>query len=128
MYKVEKTQYGVKIVFSGLISENEMKQWFEESKKLSLPSEFGVIVDMRELKPLAKEAQHYLEEGQKYYQSKGMKRSSVIVSSAIVKMQFQRLAKETGIYQFERYIEPSQPNFEIVAQKWISSGIDPDII
>ena len=36
---------------------------------------------------------------------------------------FKRLAKETGIYEWERYIDASShPNWEEDAMKWIVSG------
>ncbi len=48
-----------------------------------------------------------MEEGQKEYKERGMTRSVVILDSAIMAMQFKRLAKDTGIYQWERYIDAS---------------------
>jgi hypothetical protein len=66
---------------------------------------FGVFVDMRTLKPLPEDAQKVMEEGQKLFKQKGMTRSVVIVTGALTKMQFKRIAQETGIYEWERYID-----------------------
>ncbi|MGB9500437.1 MAG: hypothetical protein ACKVE4_12015 [Dissulfuribacterales bacterium] len=42
-------------------------------------------------------------------------------------MQFQCIGKETGIYEWERYIDvSSSPDWERIAVDWISKGIDPD--
>lgn len=65
--------------------------------------------------------------GSKEYKSKGMKRSVVILDSAIMAMQFKRLAKDTGIYEWERYIDAStHSNWEKLGEEWIVNGIDPD--
>jgi len=129
MYNIEKNNYGFKLTFGGHINEEEMKKWVDDSRKslASAPSSFGVLIDMRTLKPLNPEAQKHMQEGQKLYKGKGMVRSAVIVSSAVTKMQFQRIAKETGIYEWERYIDASSVgNWEKVAIDWIANGKDPD--
>lgn len=129
MYKIEKKPYGYKLTFGDFIKTDEMKNWVDESRKalVSAPKEFGIFVDMRTLKPLPDEAQKHMQEGQKLYKEKGMQRSVVILNSAITKMQFQRIAKETGIDQWERYIDASsKPNWEDIGVHWISKGIDPD--
>ena len=129
MYKIDKTYYGFKLTFGDFIKEDEMKQWVEESRSAlsGAPASFGVFVDMRTLKPLPPGAQSYMEEGQKLYKDKGMKRSVVILNSASIQMQFKRLAKESGIYAWERYIDASNtPNWEKVGVDWIMNGVDPD--
>lgn len=129
MYTVEHKPYGYKITFGGFMKLEEMMQWVEVSKKelADAPKEFGVFIDMRELKPLEPPVQEYMKNGQKLFKDKGMKRSVVILTSPITKMQFQRIAKETGIYAWERYLDIiSVPNWEEVGEKWITSGVDPD--
>lgn len=129
MYKIEKHPYGFKLVFGDFIKPEEMAKWVEESKKslIGAPKEFGVFVDMRTLKPLSAEAQSHMQEGQKLFKQKGMVRSVVILDNSLTKMQFQRIARETGIYAWERYIDASSvPHWEKVGVDWISKGIDPD--
>ncbi len=129
MYRIEKKPYGYKLTFSGFIQAAEMQKWVEESRKAlaAAPSKFGVLVDMRTLKPLAADAQALMQEGQKLYKQKGMVRSAVVVDSAMTKMQFQRIARTSGIYQWERYIDGSSvKNWEQVAADWITRAIDPD--
>lgn len=129
MHKVEKTGYGFKLVFSEFIKPEEMKEWLEDSKKAlaSPPKEFGVFVDMRALKPLPPEAQAIMEEGQKLFKQKGMARSVVILDSTTTTMQFKRIAKETGIYQWERYIDSTaNANWEQTGINWLVKAIDPD--
>lgn len=50
-----------------------------------------------------------------------------IVNTSIVKMQFKRIAQETGIYQWERYIDSSTiKDWEEVGIDWLTKSIDPD--
>jgi len=129
MYKIEKDNFGYRLTFKGFIKKDEMGEWVEESKKAvaGAPKEFGVLIDMRELKPLPEDSQKHMQEGQKIYKSKGMSRSAVVVNGAATKMQFKRIAKETGIYDWERYIDATAAaDWEKAAVGWISSGVDPD--
>ena len=129
MLKTEKVDYGVKLTFAGFIKKEEMAQWVLEAEKIisTLPSKFGVFVDMRDLKPLPHDAELEMQKGQKLFKQKGMERSVVILSNAVTTMQFKRIAQETGIYQWERYIDASKAtNWEESGKKWLVSSIDPD--
>ena len=129
MYSIEKKDFGFYLTFTGYIDDPEMKRWAEESHSnlQSVSSPFGVFVDMRNLKPLPDTSQKFMQDGQKEYKAKGMERSAVVVANAVTKMQFKRIAQETGIYDWERYIdEQSAPDWEKKAMDWIKDGIDPD--
>ncbi len=129
MYKIEKKGYGIKITFDGFMTAEEMSQWLAESRKVvpTLGSKFSVFVDMRTLKPLPAEGQTVMQEGQKLYKQSGMQRSAVILNNKVMTMQFQRIAKETGIYEWERYIDASaNPNWEQDGENWLTRAVDPD--
>lgn len=129
MYSIEKKDYGFKLTFGGFIKAEEMEQWRQESKKAlqTQRGSFGVMVDMRSLKPLPADAQAVMVEGQQSYKKKGMTRSAVILNSAMTTVQFRRLAKESGIYAWERYINAADsPNWEREGVNWIAKGVDPD--
>jgi hypothetical protein len=82
---------------------------------------------MRTLKPLQPDVQAILEEGQKLFKQKGMARSVVILANSVLTMQFKRIAKETGIYLWERYIDSNtNPKWEQTGIDWLAKGIDPD--
>lgn len=128
MHQINKTPYGYKLVFDGFIKADEMKQWVDESKSAlrTSPPKFGVLIDMRGLKPLPADSQPLMEEGQKAFKMAGMERSCVILSSAIQTMQFKRIARETGIDAFERYIDASsEANWEKKGIDWLKSGVEP---
>ncbi len=129
MYKIEKKDYGFMLTFADDISENEMLKWVEESKSTltSTSSKFGVFVDMRTLKPLSSEAKAAMEKGQKLYKESGMERSVVILNNPVILLQFKKIAKESGIYQWERYLDASSDSmWENKALQWIKNNIDPD--
>jgi len=129
MYKIEKVDYGYRLKFSDFIQPEEMRKWLNESMELltTTPEEFGVFIDLRSLRPLPPESQNFMEQGQKYYKEKGMLRSVVILNNVITKMQSKRIAKETGIYAWERYIDAStEKDWEKIGTEWITKGVDPD--
>ena len=128
MYRIEKTNIGsmdvYQLYFGGFIKLDEMEQWVKESKTelLKSPSQFGVAVDMRELKPLPQDAQAKMQEGQKLYKQHGMVRSAVVVQNALVKLQFERIAKESGITEWERYFSAEDPNWQSSMDAWLEKG------
>ncbi|HEY5960705.1 MAG TPA: hypothetical protein VIV60_29325 [Polyangiaceae bacterium] len=129
MYEINKTAYGFQLIFGDSMSAAEMQQWHDESKVLltSATPGFGVFVDMRTLKPLTPDAQAIMQQGQKLFKSKGMVRSVVILASALVTLQFKRIAKETGIYDWERYIDASSvKDWQSKGIAWVRDKIDPD--
>lgn len=129
MYKIEIKDYGYKLTFADFIKAEEMQDWVKESEKaLSKASkEFGVVIDMRALKPLPQDSKEHMQTGQTLFKRKGMVRSAVILDSAITTGQFKRIAKETGIYEWERYLDASKvADHEKIAVDWVQKGIDPD--
>ena len=109
MYKIEQTQIGFKLTFGGTITKEELEPWFEESKKAlnTCKKPFGVIVDMRNVGLLPPDVQAEIVKGQMLYRNGGLQRSAVILGNARVTIQFMRLAKKSGIYNYERFIDAS---------------------
>jgi hypothetical protein len=129
MYKILRKPFGYRLTFTEIVNAEQMTEWAQESAKAlaTAPAKFGVFVEMQGLKPLSAEAQAVLIEGQKLYKAKGMQRSVVILQYPITKLQLTRLAKESGIYEWERYLSTEEnPNWETLALAWIDQGIDPD--
>jgi hypothetical protein len=129
MYRIDRVPYGFKLTFGGFMTKEEMGKWVSDSKNAltGKSGSFGVFVDMRTLKPLPQDAQPVMQEGQKLYKQAGLQRSVVVLNDAITTMQFKRIAKETGIYNWERYVDASvTKDFEKVAIDWVTNGIDPD--
>ncbi len=130
MYKITTSNYGFKIAFEGFIKAMEMKAWLAEAEQIlstTANKKFAVLIDMRKLMPLPSDSQVYIQKGQALFRARGMVRSVVILENPIIQMQFKRIAKETGIYDWERYIFTNQlDNWQEVAKNWLLKGIDPD--
>lgn len=130
MYTLQKLSWGYNIGFAGTITHENMTNWLEESKaslKTLFRKDFGVIVNMANMKVMTPECKKILEEGQKEYLKAGMKRSAVIVESAIVAMQLKGIAKLSGIDKWERYIDGSNVNWPKLASDWVEKGIEPTV-
>jgi hypothetical protein len=129
VYKIELRSSGFLLTFGGAMDADEMRRWRDESRSAlrSAPKKFGVLVDMRDLVPLSADAQAAMVDGQALYKQAGMERSAVILKSAALTLQFKRLAKESGIYSFERYLDASaRKDWQDAAIDWVKNGKDPD--
>lgn len=82
---------------------------------------------MRTMQPLCVEAQQDFEIAQRHARDAGMNRSAVILADPTLTYQFKRIALQSGIYDWERYIdESSNADWEELGLKWVKDGIDPD--
>ena len=128
MYSIKKESWGFHLTFEGFIRTPEMEDWKTKSGDAlrSASRGFGVFVDMKNLKPLGDDTQAVMVSGQQLYAKAGMKRSAVLVDSTMTALQFKRLAKQSGIYEFERYFGSDDPQHKAKAMAWLESGTDPD--
>jgi|GEM_PF-228022 len=129
MYKIEKTNYGMKFTFSGFVDEQQVRKWGRDVWEMtkSLPKDFCLLMDMRGMQPLPREAWQMMEKAQEKAIKAGMKRAVQILDDPITIMQFKRFARHTGISGRERQIDASSvPDWEKAAMDWLLSGIDPD--
>ena len=130
MYKIEKRPSGYLLSFQGFITAAEMQAWADESIALlaGQVGRFGVVVDMRKLRPLPADAQKIMVETQVLYKKKGMQRSAVILENSLTTAQFRRLAKDSGIDAWERYIDASvHANWTGLAIDWVKDGTEPPV-
>jgi hypothetical protein len=128
MYSIDKKPWGFQLVFAGTIDTDEMVRWVKESEAVlaSQQDKFGVFVDMRTLAPLSSDAETQMQNGQKMFKAKGMERSVVILNNALLTMQFRRIARETGISAWERYIDASKfPDWEKMGEAWLTTATEP---
>ena len=128
MYKIDKTDLGFNLTFAGDMTKDEIEKWYMESEQalIGQQSPFGVIIDMRTLAPLPVEAQEIMVRGQSMYRSRGMERSCVILDDAITTIQFMRLARKSGIFKYERYINASEHRDWLArARNWVRHAIAP---
>jgi hypothetical protein len=128
MYKIERTDYGFRLEFEGFIQADEMRQWYEDSKKAleDVTEEYKVLVDMRKMKTLPPDAKKILEEGQRYYVEKRGIGSAVITSNVITKEQQKNIGEKSGVGEREVYVDGSDPDCEEKALNWLLHGISPE--
>jgi hypothetical protein len=129
VYAIERQPFGFKLVFQGSLTAAEMQRWLDDTiiALRSAPPAFGLLMDMRALQPLNLDSQRLMLMGQQLYQRSGLRRTAVIVQTPMTRMLFTHLAKESGIYQWERYISAEgTPDWEIRGCAWIQGTTDPD--
>ncbi len=128
MYKIENTDYGFRLEYEGFTQADEMREWFEECKKAleDVSGEFTVMVDMRKMKTLPPDSKAVLEEGQRYFKSKGGVGSAVIARDSITKEQQRNIGVKSGVGESEVYIDGSQPDWEQKALDWLINKIPPE--
>ncbi len=129
MYTIEKHHLGYKLVFEGAMPPREMQHWLDDSivALRETPPCFGLLIDMRALQPLPPDSRRLMSLGHQLFQRRGLRRSAVVVQNPGTKLQFIRLAKESGAYQWERYFSAEDtPDWEARGWAWIQGGLDPD--
>jgi hypothetical protein len=128
VYKIDKTDLGFQLTFGGDMTEAELQTWYQESAGVlaRMDTPFGVIIDMRTLAPLPIAAQTVMVKGQAMYRSCGMQRSCVILQDPITTIQFMRLARLSGIFKYERYIDASaHKDWRQAARDWVKDAVAP---
>jgi hypothetical protein len=132
MHKIEETKYGYKLVLEGFLQRDEVGQLLEAMKTKIKPREkgqtFPLLLDMRKSNAFPSDAREILKQCLLFCKDSGMERNAVILSTAIATLQARRIAKETGIDRWARYIDASSRNdWEKIAVDWLIRGVEPDI-
>jgi hypothetical protein len=125
------TDYGFRVHAPGYITPAEARAWFEALKPRVLALEgrpFGLLVDSRTQKANPPETQELIKEAMVWLRSHGMERSVVVLDSTVALIQILRLAKASGVYAYERYLDAlKDPQWEARSLDWIIRAIDPDL-
>ena len=125
------TDYGFRVHGPGYITPAEARAWFEDLKTRVLAREgkpFGLLVDSRTQKANPPDTQELIKESMVWLRGHGMERSVVVLDSTVALIQILRLAKATGVYAYERYLDAlKDPDWEAKALDWIIRSIDPDL-
>ena len=133
MHRIEETKYGYKLVLEGFLQREEVDQLLQAMKAKIKPREkgqtFPLLLDMRKSNAFPSDAREVLKQCLLFCKQSGMERNAVILASAIATLQARRIAKETGIDRWARYIDAStRPNdWEKIAVDWLTRGVEPDI-
>lgn len=129
MYDIEATEYGYEVTFSASIDDDDLREWeLESTSELEDAADaFGVVFDARELGDFSEALLDPFRDGQDAYRRAGMERSALILDSAVVALKLRRLAKDSGVYEWERYVHTgTTDDWRRVAADWVDDGLDPE--
>lgn len=129
MYTIERTDYGMKHTFRGVLDAREMERWLSDSRHLlaEVDGSFNMVVDMRDAKPLGTQVEEILYEGTKLIGRHGLNRGAVVMENPEISRQMRQIAKYANLHRNERYIDTmTNRNWEQLVKDWVEKGIDPD--
>lgn len=129
MYTMERTTYGLFIKVRDSLSKAEAEQWVKDLKAATteINGEFGAFADLREVLLLSPESKDAVQAGEMYAREHGLVRSVIILSNEVTALQMKGIARCSGVYEWERYIDASTvDNWREVGENWVIHGIDPD--
>jgi len=129
MFSIKETSYGLRIVLGDTIQESEMAKWaeFVTASLRNQKRPFGVLIDLRTLKPLTPAAAEQLQQTAKNFLRAGLERTTMVYDSALLKLQFKRLSAEAGLASLARFVDAGLPDWEDRAQAWVVNGKEPGI-
>lgn len=131
MWNVQRPSFGFVLTLAGRFSLDDVRAFGVACRSeldKPLPDGWGVVVDMRDLVPLGEKEQVSLVDIQKAFKARGMTRSVVVLKDAIATMQQRRLARQSGIDKWERYINASVVlDWQSAAKKWLTSSTEPPL-
>ena len=125
----ESTAYGYRSTFCDPVTIEETQLWAEEVRQIvEGRTTFGQLIDLRGRKRLSgvPEEEALIKEQMLYVRDHGLLRSAVVVANRQVALKIKQLAFGTAVYDWERYIDGADPQWERIALDWIERQIDPD--
>lgn len=129
MFTIENTNYGLQVTIVGGLDPSDAESWLQRIERAleNVERPFGVLVDVREAKLFQQDAQAALKQGMEACAKAGMERATVVLNGAVATLQARRLARETGIASWQRYVDAaSDPSWRNKALGWIVHGRDPE--
>ena len=130
MHRIEETSYGYRLTFEGFLQRDEAGELLAKMRSTVRPKNggFAVLLDMRHSRAFPAEAQDLIQSALSFCKTAGLERNAVVLNSAIATLQARRLAKQTGIATWIRYIDASaEPEWEKAAVGWLADAVDPRV-
>ena len=129
MHRVDETRYGYRVVFEGFLQQDDVGELLSNMKSTIRPrdSAFALLFDMRKSRAFPSEVRELLRQALHFCKEAGMERNAVVLSSAIATLQARRLARESGVEAWSRYIDASHPDWEKIAVDWLVRAVEPEL-
>lgn len=129
MHKVEVKPYGFLAMIDGFLRAEDVESFaqnFKDTVQKMKPG-FSVLLDLRGMKPVAPESQALLFSLPSFAVQHGVKRSAVVLNSAILIGQIKRNASgNQPLDNVRRYIRAeNNPDWEKQAVDWLVDGKEP---
>jgi hypothetical protein len=129
MHRVDETRYGYRVVFEGFLQQDDVGELLSNMKTTIRPrgNAFALLFDMRKSRAFPAEVRELLRQALHFCKEAGMERNAVVLSSAIATLQARRLARESGVEEWSRYIDASHPDWEKIAVDWLVRAVEPEL-
>lgn len=127
--RTEETSYGYRSTIEDPVSLDDMRAWAADVDRVTRDRQsFGQLIDVRHSHRLSGDhaQQEIIQAQMKLVKERGLLRSCVVVANRQVALKIKQLAFATPVYEWERYLDGSDPNWEQLALDWIVRGIDPE--
>ena len=128
-YTIDETPYGLRVSFDGMMGEEDARRFRGDFLRTleAVAGPISILIDLRKGQPISPRSQEIVADCYRAVTEKGLVRSANLVSSALMKLQMVRRAREMGTYDRARYVDASAgPRCEQIAVDWLEKGLDPD--
>jgi hypothetical protein len=127
--RTEQTSYGYRSTIEDPVSLDDMRAWAADVDRATRDRRsFGQLIDVRRADRLSGdlEQQKIIQDQMKLVKERGLLRSCVVVPNRQVALKIKQLAFATPVYEWERYLDGADPDWERLALDWIVRGLDPE--
>lgn len=128
--RLEVTHFGLRSTVWDPLTVQEERSWLAGIKEQvpTLETFYGQLIDLRGRGVGGLSDPSIVVDAMHYVLAHGLLRSAVVVADPLIAMHVKRLSWDSGVYEWERYIDASvEPDWERLAVEWIDHGIDPDL-
>ncbi len=129
-YTVETTDYGLHLVFNGLVGPTDLAAMNREVERAArrLHQDFGVLLDMRANRAFSNEVAELLKTQVGIVKEAGMARAAMVLESAVMTLQARRITTESGATEMIRFIDAAaDEEWETAALDWVAEGVEPPV-
>lgn len=128
MYKIEKTDYGLHLVISGLLSVDEIEKFVDDIRDFTIKAEgpFSMLCDVRKIVTPPEEIMALFMKSQLIVKEK-LLRMAMVVSSPVVFGLAKQLSFQSGLNDVTQFISSLKTDdWEKACFDWILEGIKPE--
>jgi hypothetical protein len=114
----------IELVAEGAVDQSEMTEVFSEMREAAYKLQGRAIkcfIDLRQTTISSPEMAQRIKEHQQAMAKLGMQRVAEVVTSSLLALQMNRVAREAGVHErVQRFSDAD------VAKRWLLSGVRPD--